>query len=104
MAGKVRMVKNYIETLVDSALKKELAENTEKYPQLCRCPSCLAAVKAAALNKLQPFYVTCIAGEVYGEYRGKELQNMSDVLVAVVKGIEEVSRSNPHGWNTAAEA
>lgn len=84
------MVKNYMESLVDVAQQKELAEHPERYGSCCQCAACLAAARAVALNHLKPFYVTCIAGEVYGEYRSKELQNSSDVLMAVVKGLEEV--------------
>lgn len=83
------MVKNYMEILVHDTLQKELAENASKYTSLCQCPACLANAKAVALNSLKPFYVTCIAGTVYGEYHSKEYQNLSDVLVAVVQGIEE---------------
>ena len=90
------MVKNYMETLVEDTLQKELSENSNQYPGLCLCPSCIAAIQASALNHLKPFYVTCIAGEVFGEYHSKELQNLSDVLVAVVNGIQEVLQTSEH--------
>lgn len=93
------MVHNYMETEVRDGLKKELSDNPHKYADLCRCPSCLAAIQAVALNNLPPFYVTNMAGAVYGEYRNKDLQNYSDILVAIAKGIETVRQDSPHCQN-----
>ncbi len=81
-------------------MEAELTDHPEKYYRLCKCPACIAAVQAAALNHLKPFYVTGMAGEVFGEYRNKELQNYSDVLVAVAKGMEETLVADPNGHMT----
>ncbi|MDL2252574.1 late competence development ComFB family protein [Ruminococcaceae bacterium OttesenSCG-928-I18] len=91
------MVKNYMQEQVAVMLEEELEDHGEKYKELCQCPACIAAVQAAALNHLPPFYVTCVAGEVFGEYRNKELQNYSDILVAIAKGVEETLRDDPNG-------
>jgi len=48
------------------------------------------------LNHLSPFYVTTVTGEIYGEYRHKEIQNLSDVMVAVAKGIEALRAAPVH--------
>ena len=90
------MVKNYMEKLVDDTLKKELLDNRDSYPLICLCPDCILEIKATALNSLTPFYVTCVAGEVFGEYRSKDIQNLSDVVVAVTKGIEHLIATSPH--------
>lgn len=90
------MVHNYMETLVREGLEKELGDNPHKYENLCRCPSCMAAIQAVALNNLPPFYVTGMVGEVYGEYHNKDLQNYSDILVAIAKGIVAVRVGNPN--------
>ncbi len=101
------MVQNYMETLVSKALKAELKDNAHKYMDVCQCPSCIAAIEVIALNRLKPFYVTTIAGEVYGEYQSKEAQSTSDVMVALGMGIEELKRKGPHSVyappNTSAE-
>lgn len=86
---------------VEKVLREELADHAEKYLGLCKCPACLAAVQAAALNHLKPFYVTGLAGEVFGQYQSKELQNYSDVLVAVTKGVEETRTQDPNHHMTA---
>lgn len=84
------MVKNHIESLVNDVLKNELVDHPDQYRDICLSPPCIMRIKTTALNLLKPFYVTCIAGEVYGEYHGKDSQNLSDVAVAVAKGIEEL--------------
>lgn len=91
------MVKNYMEIQVSDALKKELRDNAGKYTTLCKCPECLAAVKAGALNRLKPFYITRLKGQVFGEAQSKETQNQGDVLVALVSSINEHIASVPHG-------
>lgn len=87
------MVHNYMETLVSTALKNELAENPEKYTDVCQSPRCIAFIEAVALNHLKPFYVTGVAGTAFGEFKSKEYQHMSDVMVAIGKGIEELKRA-----------
>lgn len=95
------MVHNYMETLVTNALNSEFRDNPEKYVDVCHCPSCVAIIKAQALNYLAPFYVTGTAGEVYGEYRSKDLQRLSDVMVALGKGIEVLNTLDVHGKGNA---
>lgn len=100
------MVVNYMESLVSEVLARELEENSHKYAHfkdLYQSPSCRAAVEAYALNELVPFYITGVKGEVYGEYRSKENQNYSDILVAVAKGIEAVM-SGQIGYNPSPHA
>lgn len=91
------MVQNYMETLVDNALKSEFRDHPDKYVSVCKCPSCIAYIKATALNDLAPFYVTSLAGEVFGEYQNKGLQQMAEVLVAIGKGMDALERLDPHG-------
>lgn len=91
------MVQNMMEQAVSDNLNKELAENAHKYTQLCQCPACIAVVQANALNHLKPIYVTGMAGQVFTEYRNKELQNYSDILVAIAKGVEETIINDPNG-------
>lgn len=90
------MIQNYMAVLVAQTLDRELKANPQKYSGLCLCPSCLVFMQAYALNQVPPFYVTCVAGEVFGEYRHKELQYQSDILVAVTKGIEAARRLDLH--------
>lgn len=90
------MIMNYMETMVDNALNNEFDQSPALYADICHCDSCIALVKATALNSLPPFYVTTLAGEVYGEYHHKETQNLSDVLVAVAKGVQALRAAPPH--------
>ncbi len=90
------MVHNFMETLVDNALKSELTYKAEKYTDICQCPVCITYIKCVALNNLSPFYVTGKAGEIFGQYKSKELQVMSDVMVAIGHGIDALQKSGPH--------
>lgn len=85
------MVKNYNEVLVDQYLK-ELLDEDPKYKDVCRCEQCVDDMKAMALNRLKPFYVTGQRGEVYGEYRNQVLQNKTDLILEIVKAVEFVSK------------
>lgn len=77
-------------------LGRELQDNPHKYVGVCQCLSCKAYIQSVALNNLDPFYVTCTAGEVYGEYRMKEQQKYSDVLVAIGFGIDALQKHPLH--------
>lgn len=94
------MVKNYMEELVDYWFDRILEENQDKYASLCRCPLCVAQMKVEALNRLKPFYVTRKSGEVFGEYKQKEVQYKMDIMVAITHAIETVGarahRDAPH--------
>lgn len=90
------MISNYMETLVDNTMKTEFRDHADKYEGVCHCEGCRTIIKATALNCLKPFYVTSLAGEVYGEYQHKGTQQLSDVLVAVGKGVEMLRRMDPH--------
>ncbi len=96
------MVKNYMESLVEDTLQKELESKAEQYADLCRCGGCIASIQVTALNMLRPFYVTCIAGEVYGEYHSKDIQHNSDVVSAVTRGIEQALYTGPHAKVSSA--
>ncbi len=90
------MVHNYMETLVKDMLNEELAANPQKYTDICQCPLCLARIKTTALNNLNTFYITTMAGEVYGEYASRENQNLSDIMAAIGKGIAALTANPIH--------
>lgn len=83
------MVKNYMEILVDECLP-EVLEDEEKYGEVCKCSSCIAAIKAEVLNAMPPFYVTCKTGEVYGQYSLKVQQKRADMLAEITRAVEKV--------------
>lgn len=85
-----------METLVDEILREELAENPQKYVDVCQCPLCMARIEAVALNELPPKYVTGTTGKVFGEYESRESQRLSDIMVAIGKGIAFVTSNPPH--------
>lgn len=84
------MLKNYMEDLVDLWLPRVFRDNPDKYANVCKCPSCIAQIKKEALNRVKPFYVTGKAGEVFGEYKLREMQYQTDLVVALSAAIETV--------------
>lgn len=84
------MIKNYMEDLVDLWLPRVFRDNPDKYAGVCKCPECIAKIKKEALNRVKPFYVTGKAGEVYGEYKLREMQYQTDLVVALGVAIEVV--------------
>lgn len=85
------MLKNYMEDLVDLWLPRVFRDNPDKYADVCKCAACIAQIKREALNRCKPFYVTGKAGEVYGEYKLREMQYQTDLVVAIGSAIEAVS-------------
>ncbi len=90
------MIHNHMETLVSELLKNELQSNPSKYVNLCKCEDCMARIETVALNNLDPFYVTCVSGEVYGSYHARDVQNLSMILVAIGKGVSSLDGTPIH--------
>lgn len=89
------MLKNYMEDLVDLWLPRIFRDDPAKYADVCKCQACISKIKAEALNRLKPFYVTGKAGEVFGEYAVKEVQYKTDLVIAIGSAIEVV-RAQAH--------
>ena len=91
------MIKNYMEDLVDSHLKDILEDNKAGYADVCKCEECISAIEAYALNRLKTLYVTTKAGEVYGEYGSRELQERADILkmLAIAIGVVHTTAHKP---------
>ncbi len=90
------MIHNHMETLVNEFLENELHSNSSKYANLCKCEDCMTRIKTVALNNLDPFYVTCVSGEVYGSYHARDVQNHSMILVAIGKGVSSLDGTPIH--------
>jgi len=98
--GGIKLIKNYMEVLVDQILT-DLLMNNKDYSHVCRCESCRNDIKAKALNNIKPFYVTGKKGEIYGEYFIREFQNNTNIIMEVVKAIECVNSNKNHTDSTA---
>lgn len=88
------MIKNYTEVVVDEVFSDLLKTEGEGF-FACTCEVCVDSIKAIALNKLKPFYITCKVGEVFGKYKIKEFQLKTDVVTEIVKAKDTVA-CNPH--------
>lgn len=82
---------NVMEQLVDAKLSELLPKS-----DCCKCEKCSDDIKAIALNRLPPKYVSTDAGELYTRvHSSMEKQNSLDINFAVFSAIEFVS-SHPH--------
>lgn len=83
-------VANYMETFVGEFLEELL----ERYPEICRCETCKRDMASFALNRLPPKYTTTNRGEVYTKSSVLDTQIRTDIVKALIQGIESV-RQNP---------
>ena len=90
------MVKNYMEIFIDEMINDILRKNINTVTIPCTCESCLECIKAITLNHIQPFYITCKVGEVFGDYNNQVLQTRADILSELGKAINIVSQNPRH--------
>ena len=82
---------NVMEQLVDAKVSELLPKS-----DCCKCAKCTDDIKAIALNRLPPKYVSSDAGELYTRVSSSmEKQNSLDINFAVYSAIEFVS-THPH--------
>lgn len=85
-------LKNYMEYCVDSTIDKVL-----KDLNCCTCEHCVFDIKAIALNSLPPKYVATEKGQLYTKLYSLQHQFDVDIISALTKAAEIVSRSPRHG-------
>ena len=82
---------NVMEQMVNNKLDDLLPKS-----DCCKCDKCTDDIRAIALNKLPPKYVSSDTGELYTRVRSSmEQQNTMDINFAVLSAIEFVS-THPH--------
>lgn len=89
------MVVNYMEEIVKNYLTNIL-KTDKAYADICKCEHCIDDIMAKALNNLKPYYITTKKGEVFAEYSSLETQHHAEVISAVIKAIEFVSKKPNH--------
>ena len=83
-------VANYMETFV----REFMEELLEEYPDICQCETCKRDMASFALNRLPPKYTTTHLGRVYTKSSVLDTQVRTDIVRALIQGIESV-RQNP---------
>ncbi len=63
----------------------------------CQCEKCILDIAAIALNSLSPKYVVTEKGYLYAKANNMNPQFNTDVVTAVTKAIEIVSKNPRHG-------
>lgn len=86
-------VYNYMEGAVDAVLE-ELLQN---YNGICKCERCINDMKAIALNRLKPCYISTEKGKLFLKAEELNSQNKVDVYKALIDAIELVKEKPHHG-------
>lgn len=86
------MLINYMEIVVCNLLPILL----QKYTDICKCEKCLEDIKAIALNKLPPRYVSTEQGMIYTKVQLLKIQNEIDVIKCITEAIKIVSKNPNH--------
>lgn len=86
------MIKNYMEIMVENFLPTVL----DKYSDICKCEKCIDDIKAITLNNLKPLYVVTEEGNIFARINELSIQFKADVLGALTKAIEIVSKNPKH--------
>ena len=73
--------------------------------ECCSCDKCLDDIRAMALNKLPPKYVSTDKGKLFSKLNSlKEQQNGVDINVAVLSAVEFVSSHPRHSDEDKSDA
>jgi competence protein ComFB len=90
MTGK--KYENYIEKFVREELKKFY----ERDKTICKCDNCLQDIITLTLNNLPPMYVASNVGHIMTMYNLTRDQLRAQVMVELLKAIEQVKKSPRH--------
>lgn len=85
-------VANVMEKLVD----EEFPVVMQKFPDACCCAQCLSDIKALALNKLKPRYVSTDKGDLFERVYISDMMIKVDALRAMTEAAEKVTNNPRH--------
>lgn len=76
-------LRNAMADLIDMLMPQFLRDNAEMLGDYARSEAFIVQLKAEALNRVPPQYITTLTGEVYSRYSLKRPQNSADLMVAI---------------------
>jgi len=85
-------LKNYTEEVVLEVLN----EIKGMHPNCCFCEKCTQDILAIALSRLKGKYAVTLEGEIFARVEQTDRQVRADALLAVMEGIEKVSKNPRH--------
>ncbi|MFH5836261.1 late competence development ComFB family protein [Proteiniclasticum sp. C24MP] len=86
------MLKNHMETLVDSHLPSLIKEKSH----IIACEKCQNDIKAMALNHLKPQYIMSDRGLIFTKMKELDHQFQSDIIQELVRAIQIVEDHPRH--------
>ena len=90
------MVYNYTENAVRQMFPDVLKDYRKKNPDICTCDLCRDDIMALALNQLPPHYVASEEGTIFTKVSFDQIGGRAQVVAAIAKAIEQVSRNPRH--------
>jgi competence protein ComFB len=85
-------LRNLLEDSVLYGVNKLMDERED----ICKCNKCKLDIAAVALNNLPPKYVVTEAGGLYGRVNNLNYQFETDIIMAVAKAMDIVSKNPKH--------
>ncbi len=85
-------LKNYMEEVVLGKMDAVLS----KYPGCCTCEQCRRDIASLALNHLPPLYISSSKGNVYARIAEMSTQYEVEVIQAIARAVESVSKHPRH--------
>lgn len=79
--------------VVEDVVAMSYSELLPTVPNACACEICREDVMVFALNRLQPYYVATLKGEVLSKLHMGADQGRADVAVSILEGIRHVKAS-----------
>lgn len=83
----VNVMEQIVSDRLDVLLKNE---------ECCTCPRCIEDIKAIALNKLPPKYVSTNSGELFTKLNASVRQSTVDIDIAITAAIAMVAKHPSH--------
>lgn len=85
-------LKNYMETVVQQALREYMAKVTLS----CACERCIADIISLTLNQLPAKYYVTLKGEILTHWESQTLPDQAKVMAAIIKAAKQVAASPSH--------
>lgn len=94
--GKILVIKNYMEQVIEEELPNLLKDYVVKNQDVCMCEKCQSDLKCIALNNLKPAYFTTELGSVYLKSENLNPQYHTDVISELTKAADIVFKNKRH--------
>ncbi len=89
-------MKEHSENYIEKIVREELNRFMERDSSICRCDNCLQDIITLTLNNLPPMYVASDVGHIMTMFHLTRDQLRAQVMVELVKAIDQVKKNPRH--------